>query len=84
MIRPWLIRAVLVLVGTLGGLVLAELSVRWMYKSRIVLYPRYHTDAFYNEYHIRRLRPNTSFWLRSVDGSWKLVTYPPGFLDSLA
>ena len=80
--RPWLPRTGLVLVGTTVGLLFAELGVRWLYGSRVVLFPRYHTDAYYNDYHVRRLRPNTTFWHRDMDGSWKFVTNTQGFRDT--
>ena len=81
-LRAWLIHGLLVLAGAAGGFLFAELSVRWMYGRRIVLYPRYHTDAYYNDFHIRRLRPNSTFWHRCAGGSWKFVTNAQGFRDT--
>lgn len=49
--------------------------------SRIVLFPRYHTDAVYGEFTLRRLRPNMEFWHTSADGSWKFITNAQGFRD---
>ena len=50
-------------------------------KEKIVLFPRYHSDANYGEFTLRRLRPNTTFWHTSIDGNWKFVTNAQGFRD---
>jgi hypothetical protein len=61
------------------ALLIGEGLVRVFLADQIVLFPRYHTDAQYGEFTIRRLRPNTVFWHRSVDGDWKFVTNAQGF-----
>jgi hypothetical protein len=61
------------------ALCLAEISVRLLMKDRITIFPRYHTDANYGEFTIRRLRPNTTFWHTSIDGTWKFTTNSKGF-----
>ncbi|MDN3513878.1 MAG: SGNH/GDSL hydrolase family protein [Candidatus Brocadia sp.] len=61
---------------------IGEAIIRVLYKDKIVLFPRYHTDAVYGEYQIRRLRPNSVFWHTSVDGSWKFTTNAQGFRDN--
>jgi hypothetical protein len=66
---------------SLGGL-LCELLIRLTVKDRILLYPRYHTAASYGEYRLRRLRPNSTFWHTSVDGSWRFLTNGQGFRDT--
>ncbi|RMG21419.1 MAG: SGNH/GDSL hydrolase family protein, partial [Bacteroidetes bacterium] len=58
---------------------IGELISRALFKDSTVLFPRYHTDAYYGEYHLRRLRPNTTFWHTSRDGSWKFTTNSQGF-----
>lgn len=45
---------------------IGEAIIRVLYKDKIVLFPRYHTDAIYGEYQIRRLRPNSVFWHTSI------------------
>ena len=55
--------------------------IRILYKDKIVLFPRYHTDTVYGEYQIRRLRPKSVFWHTSMDGSWKFTTNAQGFRD---
>ena len=61
------------------SLLIAEGIVRQFFDDRIVLFPRFHEMASYGKYTIRRLRPNTTFWHSSVDGSWKFVTNSKGF-----
>jgi hypothetical protein len=61
------------------SLLVAEGIVRLLFGGRIVLFPRFHDKASYGKYTIRRLRPNTTFWHHSVDGSWKFVTNSKGF-----
>jgi hypothetical protein len=61
------------------SLLVAEGIIRLAFGGRVVLFPRFHDEASYSKYTIRRLRPNTTFWHRSVDGSWKFVTNSKGF-----
>lgn len=58
---------------------IAEISVRILYKQETVLFPRYHTDAKYGEFTLRKIRPNSEFWHTSQDGSWKFTTNSQGF-----
>ena len=58
---------------------LCECFVRVLYKKRICLFPRYHTDAIYGGYKIRRLQPNLKFRHTSIDGSWEFVTNSQGY-----
>ena len=60
---------------------IGEAVIRILYKDKIVLFPRYHTDTVYGEYQIRRLRPKSVFWHTSMDGSWKFTTNAQGFRD---
>ena len=45
----------------------------------IVMFPRYHTSAHYGDYTIRRMRPNSNFQHRSVDGEWNFVINEQGY-----
>lgn len=56
-----------------------EIVMRIFYKDKIVLFPRYHTDAQYGQYQIRKMRPNSKFKHTSRDGSWKFTTNKQGF-----
>jgi hypothetical protein len=58
----------------------AEIFARLLF-SGILLYPRFHTDASYGEYTLRRLRPDSVFWHSSSKGAWKFVTNSQGFRD---
>jgi len=69
----------ILLVATTGIIVLAEIIVRALYADETVLFPRYHTDVRYGTYTLRRIRPNSDFRHRSVDGSWRFVTNSAGF-----
>jgi len=60
----------------------AEGVIRILKKDTMVLFPRYHTDATYGEYRIRRMRPNSDFWHRSSDGAWKFTINKQGYRSS--
>ena len=61
---------------------LGEFLVRVLYKDETVLFPRYHTDYKYGPYVIRGIRPNSNYWMTSVDGSWNFVTNNSGFRNA--
>ena len=70
----------ILLAASLGlSLVLGELFVRVFLGDQIVLFPRYHAAATYDEFTIRRLRPETTFWHTSADGSWRFIVNKQGF-----
>ncbi|HET7249478.1 MAG TPA: hypothetical protein VFI79_06515 [Gemmatimonadales bacterium] len=75
----WAGRLLLLLAAVLvtGGA--GEVAVRWILGDQMVLYPRYHSQAVYGAYTLRRLRPNTVFWHTSRDGHWRFVTNAAGF-----
>jgi lysophospholipase L1-like esterase len=58
---------------------IGEMGIRIFYKGNIVLYPRYHTDVYYGDFHIRRIQPNSEFWHTNIDGSWKFSINSQGF-----
>src|SRR5215510_9814570 len=72
-------RIILVISSLVISLLAAEGVTRLFFGDSVVLFPRFHDEANYGKYTIRRLRPNTTFWHRSVDGSWKFVTNSKGF-----
>lgn len=59
-----------------------ELFVRLVFGDKIVLFPRFHEAAQYGDFTLRRLRPNTVFYHRSVDGSWRFQVNAQGFRDT--
>jgi len=65
--------------GLAAACLLAEAVVRVLLRGRIILYPRFHAAARYNNYTIRRLRPESRFRHRSAGGSWEFVTNSRGF-----
>lgn len=65
--------------STALGLFLGELLIRTLYQDKIVLFPRYFTDRWYGEFHLRRMRPNMKFTHRSVDGVFHFKTNDQGF-----
>ena len=71
------------MVAIIVALGFGEVFLRVFFKDRIILFPRYQTDAQYREFTIRRLRPNREFWHTSVDGSWKFVTNSQGFRNKV-
>jgi hypothetical protein len=60
-------------------LLLAEWVIRLLYADDTVLFPRYHTDAQYGDYTLRRIRPDSRFVHTSIDGRWEFVTNGQGF-----
>lgn len=78
-VKKYVVNMGIALLSILLCCIVAEYIVRFLRKDKMVLFPRYHTDAKYGEYRIRRLRPNSKFWHTSIDGSWKFTTNKQGF-----
>ena len=53
--------------------IIGEFIVRLLYKDKTVLFPRYHTNAQYGQFTLRKIRSNSVFWHTSPDGSWKFT-----------
>lgn len=79
--KNWLLNLGLIGFTFFVCFLIAEIGVRFLYKDDMVLFPRYHTDAAYGQFTIRRLRPNITFNHTSVDGSWEFTTNSQGFRD---
>ena len=60
-------------------LCVSEVVVRIFYKDTTVMFPRYHTDAVYGDYTLRKIRPNSNFFHTSIDGNWEFTTNSQGF-----
>jgi hypothetical protein len=58
---------------------IGEAVIRMTIKDTVSLFPRYHTDAQYGDFKLRKIRPDSIFWQTSVDGSWKFETNAQGF-----
>jgi len=61
------------------GLAAAEGLVRVFARRTTVMFPRFHTDAHYGPYTIRRFRPNMRFLHTSIDGRWEFRINSQGF-----
>ncbi|MEI8343169.1 MAG: GDSL-type esterase/lipase family protein [Verrucomicrobiota bacterium] len=77
-----LVKIFLLLVSTGIALALAEIGTRIVFADKVVLFPRFHTDAQYGPYHLRRLLPSTTFRHTDIDGSWLFKTNAQGFRDT--
>jgi len=76
------VNLLLLLVTFLIIYAVAEIVVRLLYKQDAALFPRYHTDAQYGDFTMRRLRPDSEFWYTSQDGTWKTITNSKGLRNS--
>ena len=72
----------LLVASSLAALGAGEFIVRVLYKDTVTLMPRYHTDAEYGEFTLRKIRPNSVFWHTTVDGSWEFITNASGFRNT--
>jgi len=81
--RPWWHGLPVNLSLALGTLLfcglLGEAAVRCTLKRTMGLFPRYHTDAQYGDFTIRRLRPDTVFSHTTFDGTWQFRTNRQGY-----
>ncbi|MEO6454305.1 MAG: SGNH/GDSL hydrolase family protein [Ginsengibacter sp.] len=64
------------------GLLIGEMIVRLIFKKDMVLYPRYHTDAQYEKFKIRRVRSDMTFTHTSYDGQFHFKTNNKGFRNN--
>jgi GDSL-like Lipase/Acylhydrolase family len=80
--RRWLARLIVLAGASVIAFAVAEIGTRIFLAESVVLYPRNHTDAQYGPYHLRRLRPSTTFRHTSIDGSWLFTTNAQGFRDA--
>lgn len=71
--------AILVLLSIGLALLIGEGVIRLLYRDSMVLFPRYFTDRWYGDYHLRRARPNMTFTHRSPDGVFHFKTNEQGF-----
>jgi hypothetical protein len=75
-------KRILLLMGScIIAFLLGEITVYFLYKEKIVLFPRYVTDAQYNDFQIRRNLPDHSYKHTSFDGKWEFKINSQGFRD---
>lgn len=77
--RSLLVNTSIAIISFCGAFTFGEIIVRVLYREQAVLFPRYHTDYQYGEYVLRGVRPNSDYWMTSVDGSWNFITNNRGF-----
>jgi lysophospholipase L1-like esterase len=77
--RGGAIKLLFLLISLIVALLIGEGIIRLLFGKQMVLFPRYHTDATYGDFKIRRIRPNMSFSHTSVDGTFHFVTNNKGF-----
>lgn len=80
--KKFLLNVTLMLVTFVVAFALCEFVTRMLYKDQSTLFPRYHTDYHYGNYTIRGIRPNSEYWLTSIDGTWKYKTNSKGFRNT--
>lgn len=77
--KKTLFATLLLVISVVVALLLGEGIIRMLYKDNMVLFPRYFTDYWYGEYHMRRTRPSMKFTHKSVDGVFHFMTNEKGF-----
>ncbi len=78
----WLFRLLIFVFALAVALGIAELATRLIWGRSVVLFPRFHTEATYGPYQLRRLEPSTTFSHTSADGTWQFTTNAQGFRDT--
>jgi len=68
-----------VFISLLIALLIGEAIIYLLYRHKMVLFPRYVTDAQYGDFQIRRNIPNAHYWHKSVDGRWEFRVNDQGF-----
>jgi len=77
--RQLLFKAVAVILGLCIALACGEALTRTLLKDKISLFPRYHTDARYGDFTIRKIRPNFTFTHADSAGRYFFKTNSGGF-----
>src|SRR5688572_256229 len=78
-LKAWGSKLLAITISVLVALLIGEGIVRLMFKKQMVLFPRYHTDANYGDFKLRKIRPNASFSHTSYDGTFNFKTNNNGF-----
>jgi lysophospholipase L1-like esterase len=72
-------KLLLLTISVIIGLLIGEGIIRLLFRKTLVLFPRYHTDAVYGDFKIRRVRSNMIFSHTSYDGTFHFKTNNKGF-----
>lgn len=73
--------SIIVFLSTVTALLIGEAIIYFLYKDKIANFPRYVSDAQYNDFRIRRHVPNAQYWHKSANGKWKFIINSKGFRD---
>lgn len=82
MVKKIALNFLLLTLSLLIAALIGEGVLRLIMKDDIVLFPRYHTNAHYGEFEIRRFRPDSEFWHTSIDGRWHFQTDARGLRNN--
>lgn len=75
----WLINLTFLLTSIIIALIIGECIVRFLYKGKMCLFPRYTTNAEYGDFSIRVVRSNMVYKHTSIDGVFNFKTNNRGF-----
>jgi len=75
----WLVNLTFLLTSIIIALLIGECIVRFLYKEKMVLFPRYTTNAEYGDFSIRVGRSNMEYKHTSIDGVFNFRTNNRGF-----
>lgn len=78
-VKNWLANITLLFTSIIITLLIGECFIRFLYKEKMVLYPRYTTNAKYGDFSIRRVRSNMEYKHTSIDGVFNFKTNNLGF-----
>ena len=73
-LRKVAVNVFLLLVSVFIAFLLGEVFVRIFFKDKINLFPKYHTDAHYGDFSLRKIRPDMEFTHTSLDGIFHFKT----------
>jgi len=72
----------LLIISVLIALIIGELFARILFKDKINLFPKYHTDAHYGSFSLRSIIPNMEFTHTSIVGTFFFKTNNRGFRNN--
>jgi len=82
-LRAFFFNLLLLVISVSITLLMCEFTIRILYKDQINLFPRYHTDVQYGDFHIRRIISDLEFTHRNIDGNFHFQTNNKGFRNNV-
>ncbi|MTI31681.1 hypothetical protein E1171_12755 [Cytophagales bacterium RKSG123] len=73
---------VLAIISLIMALFIGELVFKAVLGEKMALFPRYHTDAKYGKFTLRKIKPNFTFKHQSPDGVFRFKTNNKGFRNN--